>query len=811
MAKRSVAKKTSEVEVVEHMDNAAIHTAHTQRGSKGDPFAMTEAEFKRELKGSLLVLATSSPDKREIYRDFFINHDKVNDPSNRAENHKAGLDLFFADSGALGIAPRKTPEKTGLYAGNLDEKVKQQMATLSDREVQENIRLKLKAAGGNAFDPEKINIMGMTEDSGMELIFKDDKTRRAFIDKIVDKIKPKLREQDYWLVDKEKLYKTGFPGPNFKPLQERLQGGFDELMRDIYDVADTMKLDELRFTQTVNVSFVSPHTGKYFSPPPLKASGRLLTRDEYAERLMDTPRGKAVSINFVQVFDGQEKGEALPVDVAVERGLHQLSSKNMPMEYPRRDLTEYLQGLIGKRRSNSDERKREVNVAFLNADAIDGKPYEVEKHTRPINDLKDIRVPTRSLLRRNPHMRTLGDADVVVLQPVDEDHPDGHLYPSRNLGLLQKLIIDTETEPEAMRVPIIVDNRSGRFSQSLEILSNATMTGRFAALQEPYLLANTNEELNTHLMHVKDIKQRAPKILSPSLGDHESQKHPELEKVPSDGVFTVFVGGGHANNSREDLKDAEDFGYHCAKQGWRIITGGGSVEGSMGATHTGFVKYHLEQLDTKKGKKYDEIKKELAAFKTADGSYDAEEVILQKPHIVEKMAEQGMLPRDMFYAYSMKPLLEMESPSGAHPPGITYFDAGNRVRRLAALLASGTKVFLRGGVGTDEEFEETVKQHLEARIRDRVGVANDIAFTDGTPDGKGTMIIYNKEHHLDKLLEHYRILGEDPIAREKRRTYNIKVVDNQEKLQSVANKRADEWGEMVKDQRMSRGGKALSA
>ena len=53
-----------------------------------DTNEMTEDEFKKELKGSLLVLTTSSPDKRDIYRQLFSSHAKD-------ENHFAGLDGSF--------------------------------------------------------------------------------------------------------------------------------------------------------------------------------------------------------------------------------------------------------------------------------------------------------------------------------------------------------------------------------------------------------------------------------------------------------------------------------------------------------------------------------------------------------------------------------------------------------------------------------------------------------------------------------------------------------------------------------------------
>jgi predicted Rossmann-fold nucleotide-binding protein len=314
----------------------------------------------------------------------------------------------------------------------------------------------------------------------------------------------------------------------------------------------------------------------------------------------------------------------------------------------------------------------------------------------------------------------------------------------------------------------------------------------------PFHIANTDKELEHHLRVTKDVKQRAPRI-DTSMASATLRKQALPELVPHDGIFTVFVGGGHANNSKRDMEDATAFGYYCASQGWRIVTGAGSVEGSMGAIHTGFIQYHLDRLQTENV---------LGDFKTtldlqyklgSSDEYDAEKLILQNPNLIEQMANQNLIPRIMFYGYSMKPLLEMESPSGAQPPGITYFDAGNRARRLQGLLAPGTKIFLPGSIGTDEEFEETVKQHLEAKNKKKeTGATNDIAFSDGTPDQDGKMIIFNRNGHLDKLLAHYKLFGDDAVTKANRRIHNVEVVTSLEDLKKATESRGTSWLERAR-------------
>lgn len=758
-----------------------------------DQYQMNEQEFAQELQDSLLVLSTSSPDKRDLYRRLISQ-------LGMDTNYHAGLRVLFTDSGALGLPPRKTPEKTGVYAENLDEKAKQQLATLSDPAVEKDIRerklLPQKRndmdTGHNEFDPKTINILGMTEDSGMELVFKDKATERQFIDIIIRELKPKLRAQDGWLL--EKLHETGFPGPNFKPLQERLDGGFDEMMRLIYKAAEELQLKELRFTQTVNVSFVSPRLGKYFVLPPVKGEGRLLNREEYDARMLATPNGHAVNINFVQVFDGQNYDEKKPVDVMIKEGLLEKSSQELPMQFPRRDIVEHLQGLVGKRRSSYTERKRQVRVAYVDPHALEGKTNGIRAETFGIRDLMTTGISSRKEMLRHADAKSFKDADVIVVVPQKHKPQDNHLYSDPNLALLLSLVVTAETDPESMRVPLVLDNRSGLFDHALALLSDATATGRFPVLQEPFDVAYNDKQLKRILEKLKDMKQREPLVVPPR--HEESAPETVLQKVPNDGTFTVFIGGGHANNSKRDIEDAIALGYHCAANGWRIVTGGGSLEGSMGAVHTGFIQFHLDKLQAASG--HEELKAEFKKYKKADGCYDAEQVIEHCYDALEKMAQDGLIPRKMFYAYSMDPLLKMESPSGKQPPGVEYAEAGNRVRRLEALLAPGTKIFMRGGIGTDEEFEETVRQHVEARRRKMGGngrrpVANDIAFADGTPDTDGTMIVYNKAHALDKLLSHYGLLGEDPVTLAKRETYRIKVVTEMSQLRDAATCVANGW------------------
>jgi len=777
--------------------------------NKTDPLEMTEEEFAGILKGSLLVLTTSSPDKRDIYRLLFTSHAKGK--KGEHDEHHAGLNLFYTDSGSLGIAPRKTEEKTGAYEGNLDEKALQQLQILGEQ--QKKVRHSLRHQ--SEFDADEVKIVGMTEDSGWKLIFDDKEQERQFVEAIIRKLKPKLRAEDEWLIST--LHETGFPGPNLKPIQEHLEGSFNELVEIIYDAADELKIKNLRFSSSTNVAFVAPQSGKYFHKT-FESFGDVLSREQYNARLMETRKGEAINANFIHIPDGQKDREHKTIDVLIREGLHTESSNELPANYARRELTEYLQELIGKRRSSPVERKRSVNIAWVTPDTMHNKKSLKISVALP-NDYKKSGLPIHSELLSSPSMKPFDDAQVVVLMPENIERRDNKLWSDPNLGMVLNVTVTHLTDPESMDVPIILDNRSGGFNKTLDFVGDAFLKGRLMG-DAPFYVAHTDEELENLLTVIKDVKQRAP-IVQLLHSQADSDDTP-LSKVPADGTFTLFIGGGHANNSKRDLEDAKNFGHMCAKNGWRIITGAGCLEGSMGATHTGFIQYHLEQLQETEG--YDEIKAQLAApltvsvktnsaengkeesktiaFVDDKGAFIAENIILYKSDLIEQLANDNLIPRDMFYGYSLKPILEMESPLGGDkpPPGITYFEAGNRVRRLQGLLAAGTKVFMPGSIGTDEEFEETVKQHLEARLRkEQTGAANESMFSDGTPDNQGTIIIYNRNGHLDKLLEHYGISNStDHFARMKRETYNIKIVTSLKELKEASMVTEASWqGKML--------------
>jgi len=743
---------------------------------------MTEAELAKELKGAVAILGTTSPDKRDKYRALFST-------LGMDGNHTGGTDFFFTDSGALRIVPVKLPERTNDYGGNLSEKSINQLETLEKYEKLIRNKLKVKS-GSQGFDPKTVNIIGITEDSGWQLEFANSQKEEKFLNAVKEKMDPQLRDKEKDLLDN--LNNTGFPGPNLKPFQQHLPGGFHQLMEIIYDSAKDAGVKELRYSTTSTMSFASPRLDKGFTKS-VTAEGRMLTRSEYDERLLQVEDGEAINSDFVHIPDGQPKGKKQTME-ELGRKLLTHSSKDVPARYDRRELTEWLQDLVGKRRSSYEERKRPVKIAYISSQAME-TGQEPNVHVPLLRDYTSVGIPTNKECANFPSLKQLGDADVVMLVPNGEKKKGSDLTPDSNLGLMLDVLVTVETDPESMNIPVILDNRSGKFDKSLRLITDAFAQGRLLG-DSPFHVVESEDEMKDVLGGLKNVIQRRPIIINPESTQPANRNSPPadpVKNVPDDGRFTLFIGGGHANNSKRDLDEAQAMGHHAASQGWRIVTGAGLLEGSMGAVHTGFVQYHLDQVTPQDVNQLSKgVREELASFyDKKEGHYDAEKIIEDSPKLLDKLADKDLIPRDLFYGYSMKSLLKMESPSGKEPPAISYHESGNRVRRLDGLLSPGTKVFMPGSIGTDEEFERTVKQHVEAKLLPDSDDKR--SFSDGTDNKDGSMIIYNRDGSLDRLLQHYGLSGEDPIRKQVREKHNIKIVTSFEELKEATSSRAESW------------------
>ncbi len=741
------------------------------------------SEFFDALRGAAVILFTSSPDKRAKYQALF------NGMKTKEGGEEKGVDFYFTDSGALNIPPRKTPEKSGNYSSHASEKLEAALASIDD-DI-DGIRAKLRR--GTLSNPDDIRLVAMVEDSGMHIKIKDTNKKTAFLEEVKNNISPFIRDKDAWIFNHSA---SSFPGPNLKPFQEHLPGGFNQLMEIIYDAAEKVELEELNFISKYRYGFVSHDTGKAFTIER-KSRGTLVDRERFETIKANLRPGDSIDMDAVLVPNGQRNNATLNVkEIGTERFFTRHTQ--LPFSYGRRNLTEWLQDGIGARKATDVEKERPLHIAYVAASDLEEKPgFEVEQQRQQtaaqfqplLDDIAHeiITLPTYEALCHQPNRRMLNGADMLVLRP--EPPVIGHegLVDDPNLRLLSYIDVTLTTDPLSMTMPVILDNRDGGFNHALQHYTNAYRNGRFLG-EFPFKIANSDDELTT-LLRRDALIQRRSKIATDTFDDVMDQL--EMGKTtplpPDDGIPTAFVAGGHANNNRQDIEEAFELGYQLAAQKTRIVTGGGQVEGSMGATHTGFIQYHLDELLSNRKQhpripehvwhqldkfavhdEEDPQKPENLLITTAHPPlprrYDAEEIIKNGNGLLNRLADEfNIIPRDMFWAYSTDALVKMESPTDAPPEAATFHYTGNRVRRLDALIAPEMKMILPGGIGTDEEIFATIKQQMDATL-------NQMPLS--------RVVLYNRGGQLNDLLKSIGLMDtSDQLNEAAMEHYNIDVVD----------------------------------
>ena len=209
-------------------------------------------KLERVPPGSTIILSTTSPDKKEEYARIFRHYD---------------VNFFTLED--FGLSPQKTDEMTGTYNNNLMQKAVELSQTLYH--YRKEIRSVLQKQGING---EQSKIIGMVEDSGMEVYPNDKHLREAFARELHHRLEEKiygcydnkdsaehadlfegltLREtidrlysmwQDTdWLFNIEDG--DSFPGPNLKPVMEHLHGGFREFVDTIYESMEAAMLEDI--------------------------------------------------------------------------------------------------------------------------------------------------------------------------------------------------------------------------------------------------------------------------------------------------------------------------------------------------------------------------------------------------------------------------------------------------------------------------------------------------------------------------------------------------------------------------------------
>jgi predicted Rossmann-fold nucleotide-binding protein len=772
--------------------------------------AMSQEELAELLEDAAVIFHTGAMEKYTSYRRAFTLLEG-------ADNSEAGVNFHLCHSREVNIIPSKTAEETGTTAGNGLEKAYAQMLELAAN--LDNIRQSFPQKREDNYqtvDPQTANIVGITEDSGVRFFVRDEhgnednhKTQafnaaimqRIWRMPISDKQKEKI---------KQGIEQHGFPSAELKPMQELL-GGFGKLMQMVYEVAAEAGVETLAYENQSALTFVDPAKSRYFQKQDF-SYGVLLTKEQYEARVNQVSGGVAIDTDFVMIPDRQYNGDRKTIS-ELDREIYVKNSSKLHADYFRRKHAEWLQGVVGARKIIQPN-KKPVNIAFTNADwyenGQDSESKKIAANTLAnINDLKTVYIPTRDNLRHYPSISQFGEASIIVVNASGwSDEKKREMGHDPDYSYLCNLLVTEEVDAQNMGKTIIVDNRCAGFNGCLDLLSDLSLEGRRIG-NFSFKIANTDEELEKYTREAKDIYQRSPlttyqdvmieqenRIITDEKedilwkSDPNSIKKHKWRSIPDDDVPTLLVCGGHSNNNPKDLQEAHDYGYHCAKNGWRIVTGGGVLEGSMGATHTGFVQYHLDQLNAnfhQNAEKYQELSSETqnALQQCREGDkISAEKLIKKHRAAIEELAEKRFIDRDMFWSYTTEALAKLEG-DGELAAGTTSFFTPNRVIRIDELVKPDTKIIMPGSFGTDEEFEAILEDHYHKRkAREAEGI-NDTATAIQKPQ---TLVIYNPDGRYDSLLDHHGIGGgmQSSLRRER---YGIIECKTMEELAQVTNTR----------------------
>lgn len=675
-------------------------------------------------KGDIIVLMSSNADKHFTYRDIF---------------HAMGINFLSLDE--LGRANAKTPEQNNDNMKNSEEKLLRMLGLLNE----ELVRYKLS---GNYDDPSKLNdkeIWAVTEDSSFIFKLDNENQQKRFNKLAYEKIASFFPSNKY--AEKIKVIEDqGFPGVNMKPIMEELPGGFPQMMDIIYDCLDEVGY-EGRPKNLATVTMTAARlSDTAVSKQTVNAEYYMPTRKEFKAKFDALKPGQILDFSHIQKIPG-EKDDYVIDDLHEDR-----IDEILNVPYHRTDIVKKLvdESLhSGEDHEVKHRKKPKIKFGLVSADM-----YEENDGDKDISiprALHNNGISTEALssiadIRNNPTKRLLDGADVGVVVPSDDA--------GLNNQMLLDVLIDMMNEPETMRKTAIVDNRSGKFDGSMEMITEKFKRGlHFGKI--PLEVVNKGESLEK-VLHEAENSPRQQRTLHVDK-EHFIRREKQVEPVPDDGIFTVAIFGGHANNAQICKKEAYEVAYYAASQGWRVVTGGGVVEGPMGAAHTGFIQYHLDRLreDIKAGYY---SKNELDYYRIDElyseegGRYDAEEIIEKDPQLLELLADANIIPKDLFYAYSTDYFLKSESFNEQPPPAVTFFDCGNIQVRLKHLMNHHLGIWMTGSFGSDQE--------LQAKIE--INQKGDEAAYAGLGES-GPAIVHNRGEVYNETL---KINGIDPDDRD---------------------------------------------
>jgi predicted Rossmann-fold nucleotide-binding protein len=579
---------------------------------------VNSTDIKNLPAGSTIILSTTSADKKAEY----------------AELYKA-YDLNFFTLEDFGLSPQKTEEATGTYEGNLLEK-----GIEVSRLLHENI-----AAIQNILTEKRIDIsnpiLGMVEDSGIDIFPEDEADKERFIGAFKQELKTRMLDQfdrdgalqqetfgnmpeaahqarmkalhssSDWILDSVDV-SAGFPGANFKNFMEKLRGGFIEFMDAMHIAAEDKPL---RFRNHAHAMLVAPYekANEVLKTKHIVrgiSEGTVANQAQFAA-ILEQRRG-AVSDDQRDHYatgalftadailpDGQGENPLSRQALVDRHGLLQSKNSDLCEDY----RLDCMQNLAAEHRFPIIEKNktplRAENTSPLRVMVM--HPFgseETDAYKTLCAKLQEqgvttVRMPTQAELLADRNIGLMDQADIAIILPTDDPKD------IQNLRLLVAATVDKQTLPANKETSLYVYNPNGAFDPALAIINDINTTGRKFGISEikqvvssdnladlfaklPAMLTAEAERKKSRLTGVQPITTK--------LHDASPQN---LESV-SESVFSVGVFGGVANENPLYKEPADQLGRFIYDQGWALITGAGQKEGPMGATHSGFVEAYLK-------------------------------------------------------------------------------------------------------------------------------------------------------------------------------------------------------------------------
>ncbi len=831
----------------------------------------TENTLEQIEAGAAIILTTTSADKKAEYRQIFS---------------KYNVNLFFSDE--FGLSPQKTDEMTGSYDDNLLQKSAQTSKMLHNNLAHiENILIERGVFTMEQLDTAKTQgknlILGAAEDSGISFNFHDKSKQDQFLELLSSKIKQKINptadetsdltaffdeivgvgaakkiatkfsNNNAWLFDLENA--TNFPAANYKPIFEHLQGGVKEFFEIVLDAADEVNCDVATQNNSRLVRYSNNATMNIFPPSEqpqnilskdniisAETNGSLVSRAELdaiyeksANKSSNDVRDANFSVPFTSFFlipDGQKSvpTQYLSQDALLRAG--SLFGKNG-------DVAEDVRlKLVGEL---SEKHRIERNSAskWQNRDNLAVSIFGAEENNHASAMLKRAITSRNNVECSTPSTDFLHDANISYIPSCDAVvfFPTGNML--QDAQSLFAITTDKQTRPEDKQKTIIIINPQnehgvGLIDSQLDIYKNLFFDGLKNGQSEiNYVVDVKTGQEEAAIRQVEGILDDVANNKQYCLSNQSSLANPadndnaashELEAI-NPKQFSVFVGGGAANNYLGYKEIANAIGRKICKEDWVLVFGAGHLEGCMGATHTGYMEKYLEKQlgDEAKRNLIMNIIDDMIAENIVEkglgedlaNNYrteilncmqyqngikyslvNYEKLSLQAPEIAKALIDPtneahletlgSLTAQRKIVGYSMNYLLQSEG-TGEAPDGVYYQEAGNMQRRMEEMLKADVLTFTAGGQGTMQELVEAVILNMQLQ-REGKTVKDIIILNQPTRDalnnGAGDTVFKHSLNMIDAALASHD-LSRDELG--------IKEVTSLTKFNNELDKSHERW------------------